>query len=68
MNIHKVKTMRKLQARQAAIRPESDEDEGAAEHYAEIQSVIDVIEKDGSDQEIKAAAEYVSLESDLVSL
>lgn len=63
-------TLDKLKARQAAIVHESDEDEGAAEHHAEIQSVIDVVDSYGhdmaSDTQIREAAAWVGLDSDVV--
>ncbi len=48
-----------LQAKQNAIKYESDEDEGACDYHAEIQSIIDAIEA-GID--VKKACEWVGEE------
>ena len=48
-----------LKNRQAAIIPESNEDEAAAEYFGEIQSIIDVIDKGGMFHKIQQAAECV---------
>lgn len=48
-----------LTSRQAAIRPESSEDEAAAEYFGEIQSIINVIDKGGMFHKIQQAAEWV---------
>jgi hypothetical protein len=63
--IDKQKTLILLRARQNAIEFESDEDEGAAEHYSEIQSVIDAIDGGQSDKQIFSTAEMVGLVNDL---
>lgn len=61
MSIDRQELLKKLKYQQEAIVPESSEDEGAAEHYAEIQSVIDVIEKNGTDEEIQKARDWVGV-------
>lgn len=61
MSINREQLLKDLKQKQKAIVPESSEDEGAAEHYAEIQSVIDVIEKNGTDEEIQKARDWVGV-------
>ncbi len=59
-------TIAKLKARQDAIQYESDEDEGAAEHYAEIQSILDMTQTAESAKQIIQAAKDLCLEMDMV--
>lgn len=59
-------TVAKLKARQSAIIYESDEDEGAADYFGEIQSVLNTITTATSVKDIEKAAEWVALEKDLV--
>lgn len=59
-------TLAKLKNLQAKIRYESEEDEAVGEHWAEIESVINAITTNMSDEKIVEKAEWVSLESDLV--
>ncbi len=67
MRINRIATAKRLQARQDAIVFESEEDEGAAEHYAEIPSVlIVVLDSSKSSQDIRDTAAQVSLDSDIV--
>lgn len=47
-----------LKEKQKAIVWESEDDEGAGNYYGELQSIIDVCEY-GTEEEIRAAAEYV---------
>ncbi len=49
----------KLIGKQQDIRFESEEDDGAAEYYGELQSIINVIDSGASDEEIIKACEYV---------
>lgn len=65
MKIDRVKTLKNLNLTLDRIVPESDEDEGAAEYYGEVNSVIMVIEAGKSDAEIIAAAEWVGQEGNL---
>jgi hypothetical protein len=53
------KLLKRLRDRQDAIIFESEEDEGAAEFYGELQSVIDAIESGKSEAEVKAACSHV---------
>lgn len=55
------KLLEKLKNKQRNIRYESSEDEGAAEYYAELQSVIDVIENGGDEQAVRKACEWVGV-------
>lgn len=64
--MNKPATLKKLKARLAAVVPEFEDDEGAFEHQAEIQSVIDVIEAGAADKDILHAAGWVGLVSDMV--
>lgn len=66
MTLLRASTLNKLKARQAAIQYKSVEDEGAAEYYAEIESVIMALEQRKSDAEVVEAAAWAGLESDLV--
>lgn len=63
--LNKQKTLQNLISRQKAIVYESPEDEGAAEHYAEIESCIIAIKSKHTDQDVIAACEYVGLNGDL---
>jgi polygalacturonase len=63
-SVDRAATLAKLQKRLRSVRPDHSEDEGAYEHMGEIQSVIDALQ--GSDEQIKAAAAWVGLDSDLV--
>lgn len=59
-------TRKVLKARQNAIRYESEDDEGAAEFWGELQSVIDAITPYAIDDEILQAANYVGESGSLV--
>ncbi len=45
--------------KQSKIVYESDEDEGAAEYYGELQSIIDRINKGSDEKEIRQACDWV---------
>lgn len=49
----------KLIKKQQNIKYESNEDEGAAEYFGELQSIINVIDSGASDDDIKKACEWV---------
>lgn len=49
----------KLQTEQSRIRYESDDDEGAAQWHGDLQSVIDALESNKTDQQILDAAAWV---------
>lgn len=68
MKVDRVKTLNNLIKRQKAIKYESNEDEGAAEHFAEIESCIIAIKSNYSDEAILGALAHVGLDSDLVVL
>lgn len=59
MSTHKDSLRKKLVSKQQNIKYESSEDEGAAEYYAELQSIIKVIDSGASDDDIKKACEWV---------
>ena len=63
--IDRNKTMQALKNRLAAIEFESEEDEGAAEYYGEVDSVIQVLTANKSDEAIIDAAILVGLDSDV---
>jgi hypothetical protein len=60
--INRAASLLSLKEYQTRIVPESDEDEGAAEFWGEIQSVIDVLDRGGTDVEVIEAARWVGLE------
>lgn len=59
--MNRTELLLKLKNTQKAIVPESDEDEAAGEYHGEVQSVIDVIEAGGTDEEIQKAADWVGI-------
>lgn len=62
MKIDRESSLFKLNKRQSEIIYESDEDEGAQDHFGEIQSVICVLlDKLASDEDIVKAAQWVDL-------
>lgn len=61
MYLDREKNIKALEAEQRAIVYESDEDEGAAEYYGEIQSVIDVLKGNTTDKECFDAANWVGI-------
>ena len=60
--LNRAQIAKNLKSQIKAIVYESSEDEGAAEFEVELQSVLDVIEKEGStDEEIVKAADWVGV-------
>lgn len=64
--INRILTLVNLMNQQNSIHYESDEDEGAMEHHAELQSVIDSIKDGNVDDAILVDAVYVGQEHRLV--
>ena len=57
--INRVESLNSLREGQRDIKYRSDEDEGAHEYHAELQSIVDAIEADHTDKVILKAAEWV---------
>ena len=53
------KYRQKIKSKQENITPESDEDEAAGEYYGELQSILDVIDRGASCEDIKKTANWV---------
>lgn len=67
MSINRQEVIQKLSVKQSCIKFESDEDEGAAEYFSELQSVIDVLRNQSStDQDIINAANHVGVSNELL--
>lgn len=64
--LDKQASLMKLKSYQANINFESEEDEGAAMFYGEIESIINALETMPNDRDVINVAEQVGLESQLV--
>ena len=60
--LDKAKTLSNLRRALSRVKPNSDEDEAAFEYMDEIYHVIEAIEKNKTDEQIKEAAAWVSME------